>query len=168
MFKEIKFKASLIAGAATALLSGPAFAQGVVTVKDMSLGLAQTIAQGTIEQCRKDGFRVTTTVMNRAGHVMVVLRDDGTSPHTVDTSRRKAYTALALRRTSSELGSAIAGNAALAGLKDISGVIVLGGGVPIRVGNEVIGSIGVAGSPSPDKDEACAKAALDQVADQLK
>jgi len=125
-------------------------------------------AQGTIEQCRKDGLRVTTTVMNRAGQVMVVLRDDGTSPHTVDTSRRKAYTAVALRRTSSDLGSAIAGNAALAGLKDISGVIVLGGGVPIRVGNEVIGSIGVAGSPSPDKDEACAKAALDQVADQLK
>ena len=154
MFKEIKFKASLIAGAA--LLSGPAFAQGVVSVKDMSLGLAQAIAQGVIEQCRKDGLRVTTTVMNRAGQVMVVLRDDGTSPHTVDTS------------TSSDLGSAIASNATLAGLKDISGVIVLGGGVPIRVGNEVIGSIGVAGSPSPDKDEACAKAALDQVADHLK
>lgn len=168
MVKGFRLRALCIAGAGAALLSGPAFAQGVVSVKDMSLGLAQTIAQEVIEQCRKDGFRVTSTVMNRAGHVMVVLRDDGTSPHTVDTSRRKAYTAVALRRSSSELGSVIAGNAALAGLKDISGVIVLGGGLPIRVGNEVIGSIGVAGSPSPDKDEACAKAALDKVADQLK
>ena len=167
MLKDFR-KTSLIAGVAAAALSDPAGAQGVVTVKDVSLGLAQAIAQGAIDQCRADGFRVTATIMNRAGQVMVVLRDDGTSPHTVDTSRRKAYTAVALRRTSTELGSAIAGSAALAGLKDISGVIVLGGGVPIRVGNEVIGSVGVAGSPTPDKDEACAKAALDKVADQLK
>ncbi|MGZ8323701.1 MAG: heme-binding protein, partial [Rhodoplanes sp.] len=59
-------------------------------------------------------------------------------------------------------------NPGLAGLKDISGVIVLGGGLPIRVGNEVIGSVGVGGAPSADRDEACAKAAIDQVADQLK
>jgi uncharacterized protein GlcG (DUF336 family) len=168
MFKEFKCKALLIVGSAVAALSSSAGAQGVVTVKDVSLGLAQAIAQGAVEQCRKDGFRVTATVMNRAGQVIVVLRDDGSSPHTVDTSRRKAYTSVALRRSSSELGQVIAGNPALAGLKDISGVIVLGGGLPIRVGNEVIGSVGVGGSPSPDKDEVCAKAGLDQVADQLK
>jgi uncharacterized protein GlcG (DUF336 family) len=152
----------------TAVLSSAASAQGVLAVKDVSLGLAQAIAQGVIDQCRKDGFRVTVTVMNRAGQVVVVLRDDGTSPHTVDTSRRKAYTAVALRRPISELGQMIASNPGAAGLKDISGVIVLNGGLPIRVGDEVIGSVGVGGSPSGDRDEACAKAALDKVADQLK
>lgn len=164
-------KTLLIAGVAAAALSNPAGAQGVVTVKDVSLGLAQAIAQGAIDQCRKDGNRVTATVMNRAGQVVVVLRDDGASPHTVDTSRRKAYTAVALRRASGELGQLVASNPAnpsLAGLKDIAGVIILGGGLPIRVGNEVIGSVGVGGAPTADKDEACAKAGLDQVADQLK
>jgi len=105
-------------------------AQGVVTVKDVSLGLAQAIAH---DQCRKDGNRVTATVMNRAGQVMVVLRDDGASPHTVDTRRRKAYTAVALRRASAEFGQLVASNPAnpsLAGLKDIAGVIILGGGLP--------------------------------------
>jgi len=90
MFNGFQIRASLVAAAAVAVFSSPAAAQGVVTVKDMSLGLAQAIAQGAVDQCRKDGFRVTATVMNRAGQVIVVLRDDGTSPHTVDTSRRKA------------------------------------------------------------------------------
>ena len=85
-------KTTFMAAVVTALLSNTALAQGVLSVKDMSLGLAQTIAQGAIGQCRKDGFRVTATVMKRAGQVVVVLRDDGTSPHTVSTSRRKAYT----------------------------------------------------------------------------
>ena len=159
---------ALMAAAAIAVLSHAASAQGVLSVKDMSLGLAQAIAQGVIDQCRKDGFRVTVTVMNRAGQVVVVLRDDGTSPHTVDTSRRKACTALALRRPISELSQMIASNPGAAGLKDISGVIVLNGGLPVRVGEEVIGSVGVGGAPSGDRDEACAKAALDAVAAQLK
>ncbi|MGZ8396636.1 MAG: GlcG/HbpS family heme-binding protein [Rhodoplanes sp.] len=168
MFNGFQIRASLVAATAVAVFSSHAAAQGVVTVKDMSLGLAQAIAQGAVEQCRKDGFRVTATVMNRAGQVIVVLRDDGTSPHTVDTSRRKAYTAVALRRSTTELGQLIASNPGLAGLKDISGVIVLGGGLPVRVGNEVIGSVGVGGAPSADRAEGCAKAAIDQVADQLK
>ena len=65
-------------------------------------------------------------------------------------------------------GSPIASNPGAAGLKDISGVIVLNGGLPIRVGDEVIGSIGVGGAQTGDRDEACAKAGLDKVADQLK
>jgi uncharacterized protein GlcG (DUF336 family) len=73
-----------------------------------------------------------------------------------------------MRRPISELGQIIASNPGAAGLKDISGVIVLNGGLPIRVGDEVIGSVGVGGSPSGDRDEACAKAGLDKVADQLK
>lgn len=159
---------ALLASAVFGALSVPAGAQGVLSVKDMSLGLAQTIAQGVIDQCRKDGFRVTATVMNRAGQTVVVLRDDGTSPHTIDTSRRKAYTAVALRASTIELGQRIASNPAAAGLKDITDVIILGGGLPIRVGNEVIGSVGVGGAPGGDKDEACAKAGVDAAADQLK
>ena len=167
LLNKFSFRAFMTA-TATAVLSCTASAQGVLAVKDVSLGLAQAIAQGAIDQCRKDGFRVTVTVMNRAGQVVVVLRDDGTSPHTVDTSRRKAYTAVALRRPISELAQIIASNPGAAGLKDISDVIVLNGGLPIRVGDEVIGSVGVGGSPSGDRDEACAKAGLDKVADQLK
>ena len=98
-----------------------------------------------------------------------MLRDDGTSPHTLDTSRRKAYTALVVRASTTDLALLIAGTPALAAFKDVTDVITLGGGLPIRVGNEVIGSVGVSGAPPPgEKDEACAKAGIDKVADQLK
>ena len=78
LLNKFSFRAFMTA-TATTVLSCTASAQGVLAVKDMSLGLAQAIAQGVIDQCRKDGFRVTVTVMNRAGQVVVVLRDDGTS-----------------------------------------------------------------------------------------
>ena len=103
LLNKFSFRAFMTA-VATAVLSCTASAQGVLAVKDVSLGLAQAIVQGVIDQCRKDGFRVT--VMNRAGQVVVVLRDDGTSPHTVDTSRRKAYTAVALCADSVDGGQA--------------------------------------------------------------
>ena len=164
-----QLKASIVTIAAALVLSGSASAQGVLTVKDVSLGLAQAIAAGAIEQCRKDGFRVTVTVLNRAGQIVAVLRDDGTSPHTLDTSRRKAYTALVVRASTTDLALLIAATPALAAFKDVTDVITLGGGLPIRVGNEVIGSVGVSGAPPPgEKDEACAKAGIDKVADQLK
>ena len=138
-----QLKASIVTIAAALVLSGSASAQGVLTVKDVSLGLAQAIAAGAIEQCRKDGYRVTATVLNRAGQSVAVLRDDGTSPHTLDTSRRKAYTALVVRASTTDLALLIAGTPALAAFKDVTDVITLGGGLPIRVGNEVIGSVGV-------------------------
>jgi uncharacterized protein GlcG (DUF336 family) len=169
MIKRFPIKAVFLSAAAAAVAcSSPASAQEALTVKDMSLGLAQAIAQGAIEQCRKDGFRVTATVMNRAGQIITVLRDDGTSPHTLDTSRRKAYTSVALRASTTEIAQRIASNPGAAALKDITDVIILGGGLPISVGNEVIGSVGVGGSPAAEKDEVCAKAGLDKVADHLK
>jgi uncharacterized protein GlcG (DUF336 family) len=56
----------------------------------------------------------------------------------------------------------------VAGLKDTEGTIALGGGVPIKAGNEVIGAIGVSGAPGGEKDEACANAGIQKVADKLK
>src|SRR5438105_4801882 len=70
----------------------------VATEKQLPLALALEAAQGTLDQCRKDGFRVSVTVLNNAGQPIVLLRDGGTGPHTADTSRRKAYTALSSAR----------------------------------------------------------------------
>ena len=54
-------------------------------------------------------------------------------------------------------------NPAAANLKDIPGYLLLGGGVPVRAGNEVIGAVGVGGAPGGHLDEQCAMAALEQV-----
>jgi uncharacterized protein GlcG (DUF336 family) len=60
------------------------------------------------------------------------------------------------------------GNPAASGLQFVPGVLMVQGGVPIKVGEEVIGAIGVGGAPGGDKDEACAQAGIDKIKDRLK
>ena len=150
-------------------LAMPAAAQAPLAVRDMSLGLAQAIALGAIEQCRKDGFQVSATVVNRGGQVMAVLRDDNAGPHTLDSSRRKAYSSASFKTTTATLGERVAAAPAAPGsVKDIADVMVLAGGVPVSVGSSPIGAVGVGGAPTGAADEVCAKAGIAKVADALK
>jgi uncharacterized protein GlcG (DUF336 family) len=146
----------------------PSAAQEVVTEKALSLDLAHTIAQGAVEKCRADGYHVSVTVLDRDGLVKASFRDDGSGPHTIVTSRRKAFTSVTFRQPSADWAKRVLTDPAVAGLKDTEGTIALGGGVPIKAGNEVIGAIGVSGAPGGEKDEACANAGIQKVADKLK
>lgn len=161
--------AALVAAVAVVVSTTVAvLSQEMPTQKVMTVEIATTIAQKTMEKCRADGFRVSVAVLDRAGQMKAFMRDDGTGPHTYDTSRCKAYTSVTFRATTIELAQRVAANPASAALRDIDDVILLGGGVPIRVGNEVVGAVGVGGAPGGDKDEACAMAGLQAVADRLK
>jgi uncharacterized protein GlcG (DUF336 family) len=158
---------AIAAIAATVALSSPAAAQGVIMQRQLSLTLAATIASAAMEECRKMGEHQSVTVLDRAGQILVVLRDEASPPHTVDFSRRKAYTARMFEQPSREFVDRIRNNPASAGLKDAPDVIASGGGVPIRAGGEIIGAIGVSGAHN-GRDEPCALAGLARVADQLK
>ena len=161
-------RTTLWIAACAALLSwspSVARAQDLLSQKALSLDAAQTVARGAIERCRADGYRVSVTVIDSGGMLKAFLRDDGTGPHTVDLSRRKAYTALTFKRTSGETGKAWD---AQAHPPNIEGTVGLAGGVPIRAGKEVIGAIGVSGAPGGEKDEACANAGIAKIAEQLK
>ena len=151
-----------------AVAAVPAAAQEVVTEKALSLDLARAIAQGALEKCRADGYHVSVTVLDRDGLVKAAFRDDGSGPHTIVTSRRKAFTAVTFRQPSADWAKRVLTDPAVAGLKDTEGTIALGGGVPIKAGDQVIGAIGVSGAPGGEKDEACANAGVQKVADKLK
>ncbi len=147
-------------------LAAPASAQ-LLDHKDLSLATALTIATTAADTCKAEGNLVSVTVVGRDGQVIVLLRGDNASPHTVENSRRKAYTARTFRIPSGEFAKRVKDNPTT-GLVHLTGVIAAQGALPIKVGNDVIGAVGVSGSPGGDKDEACAKAGLDKVADQLK
>lgn len=155
-----------VAGAAL-MVANAAAAQGVVTAKQLNADVANGIAMATLEQCRKDGFRVSVAIVDRAGNVQVLIRDNGAGPHTADTARRKAYTSASFGITTAEFATRTA-NPGAAALKDITDVIPLAGAVPIKAGNDLLGGIGVGGAPGGDKDEACAKAGLAKFESQLK
>jgi uncharacterized protein GlcG (DUF336 family) len=163
-FARLVFSLALPAAVAAV----PAVAQEVVTEKALSLDMAHAIAQGALEKCRADGYHVSVTVLDRDGLVKAAFRDDGAGPHTIVTSRRKAFTSVTFRQPSADWAKRVLTDPAVAGLKDTEGTIALGGGVPIKAGNEVIGAIGVSGAPGGEKDEACANAGIQKVADKLK
>ena len=157
-------------GAAAAVIAAPssAYSQGLIMVRDVSYDIALVMAQTALEHCRQDGFKVGVSVVDRGGHVLVTLRDHGAAHHTVELAQRKAYTSRIFRQTSKEFSQRLHDNPISAGLGTTSGVLASVGGIPIKVGDEVVGGIGVSGAPGGDRDEACARAGLAKVADQLK
>lgn len=170
------FKFAAIIGALSMLLPSLAAAQGVLTERNISFALAKTIAEAALERCRKDGSHVTVIVLDRGGNIRAALRDDGAAPHTFENSQRKAYTALTFRAPSRELAERLTKNPGAVNQVYLSGTSAAGGGLPIKIGNEVIGAVGVSGStgvpgsnvPGGTRDEACSQAGIDQVSDQLK
>lgn len=134
----------------------------------MSLAAAQAIALAAVEACAARNFNVTATAVDRAGVVRAVLRGDRAGPHTLAASRQKAYTSASARNATGAMAQAAESNPGARNLVHIPGFLLLGGGVPIRAGEEVIGAVGVGGAPSGAIDEECANAALEKARDLLR
>jgi len=146
---------------------GTANAQGVVMQRNLSLGMARTIAEASLAACREKGYHTTVAVVDRAGQVLVILRDEQASPQTAEMARRKAYTARTFRTTTQEFQKRTAENPQYAAQRNLTDILALSGGAPIKVGDDTIGAVGSAGS-TLEQDDACAKAGIAKVADLLK
>jgi len=148
-------------------------AQTLVTERSISIEAAQEAARTALEHCRKEGHRVTVTVLDHAARTKAILRDDGASPHSVQHSLNKAYTALTYREPSGDFGKRATGSPTGAGALHLDKVATAAGGLPIRAGNDVVGSIGVSGSrgspgsPGGATDTRCAQAGIDRIAQGL-
>lgn len=151
----------------TVLTATPALAQAPLVEKNVSMAMSLAIMQAALDQCTKDGYKVSVVIVDKGGNVAASVRGDGTGPHTMEFARMKAYTARTHSQTSLATMKQME-DPANAFLKQIPNVVGVGGGVPIKAGNEVIGGVGVSGAPGGEKDEVCANAGLAKVADALK
>jgi uncharacterized protein GlcG (DUF336 family) len=133
--------------------------------KDLSLSIALTIAMGAIDACKAMGYATSAVVVDRDGETLVSLRGDGSGPHTVENARRKAYTANTFKMTTEAFIQEMKTRPVRREQTMLPHVIAIDGGVPIKVGNEVIGGVGLSGSPG--KDEECVNAGLEKVKQQL-
>lgn len=153
---------------ALSLIATAAGAQAVRTEKNISLELANQIAAATVAACSAAGYNVAAAVVDRAGSLRALQRADNAGPHTLSSSQAKAYTSASAKNTTLAMMEGAQKNPAGANLVYMPGFLLLGGGVPIKVGNEVIGAVGVGGAPGGHLDEKCAMDALEKVKDQLK
>jgi uncharacterized protein GlcG (DUF336 family) len=149
-----------------AVLSSPVGAQGIVMQKNITLALAQTIASAAIAQCRSMGYKISVTVVDREGLPLVMMRDDGAGLSTPEGSDRKAYTARAFSQPSADFVKRLQDRPDTVGSRHYTRILALAGGLPIKVGDEIVGAVGVSGTPGKDDD--CSQAGIAKVADQLK
>ncbi len=157
-----------LAGLAAAVclsVTAPAGADLIVR-KSLSASIAVTIATEAIAACKAAGYAVSVTVVGLNGEPLIQLRGDGTGPHTMENSYKKAYTARTFRIPSGDMEKRLKDNPQM-GAQFLTGFTTARGALPIKVGNEVIGAAGASGAPGGEKDEACIKAALEKIASQL-
>lgn len=146
-----------------AAVSAPGFAGNIINEQNISLQLANQLAQSAIQACSANNYQVAVTVVDRAGVVKAVQRMDNAGPHTVEASGMKAYTALTTRNATENVMKSAQDNKGAENLRDIPGFLLLAGGVPVKIGEQTIGAIGVGGAPGGHLDQQCAQAAIDAI-----
>jgi len=138
-----------------------------INERTIATALAVEAAAAAVAHCQGQNWRVSVAVVDRSGVLKALIRQDGAGPHTVDSARRKAYTASTMRNGTGAIGEAARTNPAAAQLVAIDGFLLLGGGLPIRIGDEVVGAIGVGGAPGGQLDDQCAEAGIAKIRDRL-
>jgi len=167
MFKTAYRLAGLSLASALACGAATCANAQLLAHKDVSLAMATTMATTAIETCKGQGYNVSVHVLGRDGQVILGLRNELAGAATMENSMKKAYTARTFRRSSGEFANGVKGNPT-AGALFLTNIVAAQGALPIKVGDDVIGAIGVSGAPGGDKDEACAKAGIDKVSAELK
>ena len=154
--------------AATLIFAAPVGAQdALVTYKSMSPELALDLARAALGDCRNRGYQVAVAVVDRFGVTQVILRDRFAGPHTPPTATGKAWTAVSFRTNTSDLIGASQPGTPQAGLRNLPGAVILGGGVMVEAGGTMVGAVGVSGAPGGEADDACAKAGIEAIRDKL-
>lgn len=146
----------------------PAGAQEpLVTYKTLSPKIALNLASASLADCQKRGYQVAVAVVDRFGVTQVVLRDRFAGPHTPATAKGKAWTAVTFRANTTDLVALTKPGMPAAGVRNLPGVVALGGGVIVQASGSLVGAIGVSGSPSGDGDDVCAKAGISAIQDKI-
>jgi len=155
--------AALVLGTAI-ILPARADEPALVEFKVMSPETALELAQATLADCRKRGYQVAVAVVDRFGVMQIMLRDRFAGPHTPETARRKAWTAVSFRTDTMELTTMSQAGQAQSGVRHVTEALMIGGGVPIEAAGSLIGAVGVSGAPGGENDDACARVGIEAIA----
>lgn len=162
----MKLTSAALVSAIAASIS-PALAQTLPTHR-IPAALAIEAASETVAACARQNYRETAVILDADGQIIVALRGDGAGIHTLDSAHDKAYTAVSFKNDTIALAGRAKGENSIAPLAKLPHVMFFGGGIVIKVGDEVIGAIGASGAPGANLDDNCAKAGLDKIRDRLK
>ena len=162
-------KPPLLSVLCAAFLLSQAHAQGLLKTNRISADLANQAVAAVVAKCASQGYAETGVLVDADGVQQAVLRGNRTGAHTLDSALAKAYTAASFKTDTTALVERSKTAPVLANiLFKLPHLLLAGGGIVIKVGDEVVGAIGASGAPGGDLDDACARAGLDKIKDQLK
>ena len=130
---------------------------------NVSLMLANQLIEAAMSACHAENRSAVVVIVDRAGNLIALQRDDVVGPHNTDAARRKAFTALSTKTATRQLASNARANPDSSNLNTLTDLLLIGGGVPLKIGDNVIGAIGVGGSGGAVQDENCALEAINKV-----
>jgi uncharacterized protein GlcG (DUF336 family) len=165
----MRAKAGWIICAALLVAAGPAWAEDAATytTRNLTVETALKAAQVALKKCRDSGWQVAVAVADRSGALQVLLRDRYAGAHTPGTAGGKAWTAVSFRSNTGALVDLTQPGKAQSGVRNLPQVVILGGGVLIEGGGQMLGAIGVSGAPGGEADEACAKSGIGAIQESL-
>jgi len=158
---------TVVFAVAMLLAFGARAEEGLVTVKILKVKTALVAARAALAECRKQGYQVSVAVVDRFGNVQVLLRDRYAGPHTAETARRKAWTAVSFRTDTLAMAATTQAGKPQSGARQIPGALMLGGGVPIEAAGSIVGGLGVSGAPGGKADDGCVRAGIEAIQDQI-
>jgi len=162
-FRRLSIAAALLIGS----ICPPRAEEGLVAYKSLSPELALDLARAALDSCRARGYQVAVAVVDRFGVTQVMLRDRFAGPHTPSTATGKAWTAATFKTSTTELNAISQPGMMQAGIRDLPGTVIIGGGLIVDAGGSLVGAVGVSGAPGGDADETCARAGIEAIRDKL-
>ena len=140
---------------------------GLMSFKLLTPETALALAQATLADCRDQGYQVAVAVVDRFGILQVLLRDRFAGPHTVETARRKAWTAASFRTDTLTMAENTRTGEPQSGVRFVTGALMAGGGVPVESAGSIVAAVGVSGAPGGDLDDACARTGIEAITELL-
>ena len=151
----------------TSYLPAIADESSLVNFKVLSLSTALELAQNTLQNCQKNGFQIAVAVVDRFGHLQVLLRDRFAGPHTIEAAQKKAWTAASFRTDTLELSGLTEAGQPFSSLRFVKNALMAGGGVQVKSAGSLVAGVGVSGAPGGELDDACAKVGIESIAEKL-
>lgn len=140
---------------------------GLMTFKVLTPETALALAEATLADCRDRGYQTAVAVVDRFGILQVLLRDRFAGPHTVETARRKAWTAVSFRTDTVTMEENTQAGKVQSGVRFVPGALMVGGGVPVESAGSIVAAVGVSGGPGGEADRDCALVGIEAIQDLL-
>lgn len=163
-----KVRNTLFAGTALLITASPLHAaEGTFDTPSVVPEVAVKAVTAAVDACREENAQVTAVVVGPDGTPQALKRDRYAGPHSVETAKSKAWTAVSFRTDTIELRESTMSGEESYGIQHLDGVTILGGGKQITSEGRIVGGIGVSGSPSGSLDDQCAAAGIEAIQDDL-